>query len=202
MKKLMIILAICLTSGTVMAQKNTSNFFGVSWEVAFPNGDFVSDPSFLGGKVEYRHFFSDKIAAGVTLAWSNFDEYVNKKTYENADQTQAITTDMERFVFSMPITADVYYNFKAGDRFTPYVGLGVGAQYSKQEAYYNIYLSEESNWGFVARPQIGTLISLQPASPTRLILAAGYNYATNKNESFRIDNQQHFWISVGIGWKN
>jgi outer membrane protein W len=202
MKKIMIILAIFFTCGTVMAQKNTGNLFGVSWEVAFPNGDFVSKPSYLGGRVEYRHYFSDKIAAGLSLAWNNYDEYVDHKTYENADQTQAITTDMERFVFSMPITADFYYHLKAGNRFSPYVGLGLGAQYSSQEAYYNIYVSDENNWGFVARPQIGTLINLQPTSPTKLILAAGYNYATNKNESFRIDNQQNFWVSIGIGWKN
>jgi len=202
MKKLMIILAIFLTGGSLMAQNKGANFFGLSWEVAFPAGDFVTEPSLLGGKGEFRHFFTDKIAAGVTLAWNNYDEYVSQKTYENADQTQAVTTDMERFVFNMPITADVFCHFKAGKRFEPYVGLGLGAQYSSQEAYYNIYVSEEKNWGFVARPQVGTLISLQPASPTRLILAAGYNYATNKNESFRIDNQQNFWISIGIGWKN
>jgi outer membrane protein W len=202
MKKIVIILAIFLTGSTVMAQKNTANLFGVSWEVAFPGGDFVSEPSYLGGKLEYRHFFSDKFAAGVSLAWNNFDEYVNKTTYENEDQTQAVTTDMERFVFNMPMTIDFFYHFKAGTKFSPYLGLGVGAQYSSQEAYYNIYFSEENNWGFVARPQIGTLFSLQPASPTRFILAAGYNYSTNKNESFNIDNQQHFWISIGIGWKN
>ena len=202
MKKLMIILAIFLTGGSLMAQNKGDNFFGVSWEVAFPSGDFISKPSLLGGKGEFRHFITDNIAAGVTLAWNNYDEYVSRKTYENADETQAITTDMQRYVFNLPITADVFYHFKTGGRFEPYVGLGLGAQYSSQEVYYNIYVTDDKNWGFVARPQIGTLISLQPTSPTRLILAAGYNYATNKNESFRIDNQQNFWISIGIGWKN
>jgi hypothetical protein len=35
-----------------------------------------------------------------------------------------------------------------------------------------------------------------------LLLGAGYNFATNKNETFRIDNMQSFWVSIGVAFTN
>jgi outer membrane protein W len=200
MKKIILIWAAVIVTGLTAQAQQMQNFFGVSWEVAFPGGDFVSKPSYLGAKLEYRRFLSDKLSLGATLSWNNYDEYVSRKTYENEDQTQAVTTDMERFVFNLPMTADVFYYFKGGTKFLPYIGVGLGAQYSDQEAYYNIYVSEEENWGFVARPQIGTFINWGATNPTKFILAAGYNYATNKNTAFNMDSQTNFWVSLGIGW--
>jgi outer membrane protein W len=202
MKKIMIGIAMILLSGSSLMAQDIRNLFGVSWEVAFPGGDFIKKPSFLGGKLEYRYFVKPNLSLGATLSWNNYEEYVGTKTYENADQTQAITTDNERFVFAMPMTADLFYYFKSGGKVIPYAGVGIGAQYASQEVYYNIYYSEEKNWGFVARPQIGALIRLQPTSPSTLMIGAGYNYGTNKNESFKVDNLSNFWVSIGFAFAN
>ena len=202
MKKSIIVLAIILFSGSATMAQGVKNLFGVSWEVAFPAGDFVSKTSFAGGKVEYRHFIKPSFSIGATIGWNNYEEYVTRQTYENADQTQAITTDNDRFVFNMPMTADFFYYFQSAGKVKPYAGVGVGAQYSSQEIYYNIYVSDEKNWGFVARPQIGALIRVQPTSPTFFMVGAGYNYATNKNETFKVDNLSNFWVSIGICFAN
>jgi outer membrane protein W len=178
------------------------NLYGFSWEVAFPTGNFVSKTSFLGAKLEYRHFVKDNISVGGTLGWNNYDEYVGRKTYENADQTLAITTDQQRFVFNLPMTVDGFYYLKEGKHFKPYAGIGLGAQYSSQAVYYNIFVTEDKNWGFIARPQIGTIIKYSEYSATRFMIAAGYNYATNKNTTFRMDNFQNFWVSLGISFIN
>lgn len=202
MKKLIIISAILLFTGTAVMAQDIHNLFGASWEIAFPQGDFIKKASFAGGKLEYRHFLRSNLSLGLTMSWNNYEEYVGRKTYENADQTQAITTDNQRYIFALPITADAYYYFKTGGNVKPYVGVGLGAQYASQEVYYNIYYSEEKNWGFVARPQVGALIRLQPTSPSYIMLGAGYNYATNKNESFKVDNMSNFWFSIGFGFAN
>jgi len=56
------------------------------------------------------------------------------------------------------MTIDGFYYLEGGATFQPYVGIGLGAQYSSQSIYYNIFVTEDKNWGFIARPQIGTLI--------------------------------------------
>jgi len=202
MKKSIIILVVILFSGGSLMAQSVKNLFGVSWEVAFPAGDYITKPSFAGGKLEYRHFLKPSFSIGATLGWNNYEEYVSSKTYENADQTQAITTDNDRFVFNLPMTADFFYYFESDGKLKPYAGVGVGAQYSNQEIYYNIYYSEENNWGFIARPQIGAIYRFQPTSPTSFMIGAGYNYATNKNESFKVDSQSNFWVSIGICFAN
>jgi hypothetical protein len=203
MKKLFILLGIMFMSALSSQAQLLHNLYGISWEASFPVGEtFVSKASFLGGKFEYRHFIKRNISLGATIGWNNYEEYVPRQTYENEEQTQAITTDNQRFIFNLPMTADVFYYFEKSKRVRPYVGLGLGAQYSSQAAYFNIYLKEDKNWGFIARPQIGALIPFSEYGHGGLLLGAGYNFATNKNETFRIDNMQSFWVSIGVAFTN
>jgi hypothetical protein len=203
MKKLFILSGIVLMSVMATQAQLLHNLYGISWEISLPVGKaFLSNASFLGGKVEYRHFIKRNFSLGTTLGWNNYQEYVPRQTYENADQTEAITTDNQRFIFNLPMTVDGFYYFEQGKHFRPYIGLGLGAQYSSQAAYFNIYVKEDKNWGFVARPQVGAYVPFSKFGHNGLLLAAGYNYATNKNETFRINNMQSFWISIGIGITN
>jgi hypothetical protein len=203
MKKIFIIIGILFISATATKAQLLHNLYGFSWEVSFPVGNsFISKPSFLGGKFEYRHFIKRNISLGATLGWNNYSEYVSRETYENADRTQAITTDNQRYIFKLPMTVDGFYYFEHGKKMRPYVGLGLGAQYSSQEAFFNIFVIDDKNWGFIARPQIGVYIPFSEFNHNGLLLAAGYNFATNKNESFRINNMQNFWVSIGIAFTN
>jgi len=203
MKKLFILIGILVICATATQAQLLHNLYGISWEVSFPTGkSFVSSPSFLGGKIEYRRFIKRNISLGTSLGWHNYQQYVSRETYENADQTQAITTDNQRFIFTLPLTVDGMYYFEQGKHIRPYVGLGLGAQYSSQEAYFNIFVKEDKNWGFLVRPQIGAYIPFSEFSHNGLLLGAGYNFSTNKNETFRIDNMQSFWVSIGIALTN
>ena len=203
MKKLFILIGILAISATATQAQLLHNLYGVSWEVSFPVGKaFVSNTSFLGGKFEYRHFIKRNISLGATLSWNNYEEYVSRETYENAEQTQAITSDNQRYVFNLPMTVDGFYYFEHGKKIRPYFGLGLGAQYSSQAAYFNIFVIEDKNWGFVMRPQLGAYIPFSEFSHNGFVLAAGYNFATNKNESFRFSNMQSFWVSIGVGFTN
>jgi outer membrane protein W len=202
MKKLFFIIAFFSLTATEADAQRLHNLYGISWEVGFPTGDFVTKPSLLGGKVEYRRFVKENFSVGATLGWNNFEEYVPRQTYENEDQTSAITTDNQRFVFSLPMTVDVFYYFGTHGKFVPYAGIGLGGQYAAYKTYYNIYVTDDKGWGFVARPQIGTLINMGVTNPTKFILAAGYNYSTNKSTVFRTGNFQNFWLSLGVCFTN
>jgi hypothetical protein len=182
-KTILYILSLFVFASTTRAQHHyQKNLFAAAWEIGFPvsNNNFLSKTSYEGGKIEYRGFIKENLSIGGFLNWRSYYEYFPTKTYENSDKTQAVTTDMYRYIYNLPMGATVHYYFKGTKMLQPFAGLGLGAQYSEQTAYYNIYYSQEKNWGFLVRPEIGTLIHME--GQWGFIFGASYAYSTNKNK--------------------
>jgi hypothetical protein len=79
----------------------------------------------------------------------------------------------------------------------PYIGIGLGTQYSEFNTYFNIYQIQEKNWGFVARPELGLLLNFKD-SPLKGLVNVGYNYATNQYDEFDISHVVHLAVNVGL----
>ena len=162
MKKLIYIsiFALCFSAS---AQKPSGNItildrdmFILNWEIAIPtNSDYLSKTSFRNGRLEYRHLVTNQFAFGFSLGWYSFDEKVDQQLYETEDGASAVFTDVVRQVYQLPFSANGYYYFGNSEEFRPYAGLGLGANYAQQEAYFNVFVVEDSNWGFYVRPEIG-----------------------------------------------
>jgi outer membrane protein W len=202
MKKFIILTTIiCLGSfATGYAQKGSS-FFGLSWEVAVPsNNAYLSKTSWAGGRIEYRHMIKKDISLGIGMSWNSFDQYVGQKTYTGNGGASAVTTDMIRQIYTLPLTALVhYYPSTNGKTFKPFVGLGIGAQYAEQNSYFNIYQLSNNNWGFALRPEIGANYML--ASEISILGTVGYNWASNKNDGLGLTSLSQFTFNLGLGWK-
>ena len=203
-----IILKAFLTVGILISLQGTAqtpaerDLVAFSWEISSPtSNNYINETSLSGWRLEYRKGIKNNLSVGLAMSWSAFDEYVHTKTYTTPGKTKAITTDMIRQVYTLPLTVIGHYYFNSKSKILqPYVGLGMGAQYSEHKAYLNIYELIEKNWGFTARPELGTLVKFSSHSPTRALLSFGYNYSTNKNEAFNVDNWSHFTVNVGIGF--
>jgi outer membrane protein W len=198
-KKILIILfAVSSFAFSSQAQVYSRNMFVVAWEIGLPvsNNDFLSKTSFSGGKVEYRHLIKDNLSIGGFFNWRSYYEYFPTATYENEDKTQAVTTDMYRYIYNLPMGATVHYYFKGGDMIKPFAGLGLGAQYSEQSMYYNIFVSEDKNWGFLVRPEVGAIIKFQ--DQWGALIGASYAYSTNKNPSLGIKNLGDVNFQIGL----
>ena len=197
---------VALVSLQASAQKSPADYdlVAFSWEPSFPaKNEYINASSMNGWRFEYRKGIKHNLSVGVALSWNAFDEYLNSKTYSTAGQTKAITTDMIRQVYTLPMTITVHHYFNTQSKIMqPYAGLGLGTQYAEHKAYFNIYEVIETNWGFCARPEVGALFSFSPDSPMKGLLSFGYNYSTNKNKAFGIDNWNHFTINLGIGFGN
>src|SRR5947209_7885581 len=156
MKKIIISLAIVFISITsVIAQKN---FFGVDWNVNFPNNSgYLTKTSYSGGKVEYRHFFKENFSFGLALDWSSYEQYIPRETFQKPDGSGAVTSDFHAVAYQVPFTGTIHYYFKKSKYLRPYAGVALGGQYLEQDLYYNVYVTSDNNWGFVARPEIGLL---------------------------------------------
>src|SRR5439155_10023047 len=100
-----------------------------SWEIAAPaDNKFITKTSMSGWRFEYWKGMKHNLSVGIAMSWNAFNDYVNSKTYTTPGQTKAITTDMIRHAYTLPITllAHHYLNTKS-KIMQPYVGLGMGA---------------------------------------------------------------------------
>jgi outer membrane protein W len=193
-----------LNTGSFAQSKSGSSFpinqfVGISWEIAIPLGDVVSKTSTSGGRGEYRKFFNDNFSAGIAISMNSVEQYYDTKTYEKGDGSVAVTTDMVRQAFTMPMTLIAhYYPTVPNRRIKPYIGVGLGAEYSSQNLYYNVYVIDNNNWGFVVRPEIGTLVSFNEKLAG--LASVSYNYSTNKIEELKVDNFQQVTFNVGLAF--
>jgi opacity protein-like surface antigen len=204
MKKYIILgLLLTLGFGSSFAQGRMNNLFGLSWEIAIPtNNEFLDKTSFAGGKAEYRHFLKQApVSFGVAVSWNSFEQYIPTQTIEYKDGNAAITTDMDRVIYTVPVMATAHYYFNYGKKAMPYVGLGIGTQYAEQNIYYNIFEDTQNNWGFAVRPEIGVLIRPNGGN-WGIFLGASYSYATNKNDLFQNDNLKSFNFNIGLFLNN
>ncbi|CAL1518678.1 outer membrane beta-barrel protein [Chitinophaga sp. MM2321] len=196
-----IILSLLLSMGIMkgFTQGKINNLYGLSWEISVPtNNEFLDKTSLAGGRAEYRHFLSAApVSFGVAVSWNSYEQYMPTQTVYYKDNNAAITTDMDKVVYTVPIMATAHYYFNYGKKVMPYVGLGIGTQYSEQTIYYNIFVEDEFNWGFAIRPEIGALIRPR-GNNWGILLGANYGYATNKNDLFQIDNLKNFSFNIGF----
>ena len=202
MKKSIIILLVLVMFYTVTyAQYHGTDKFAIAWEVGIPSNDFMSATSYSGGRVEYDRMIKPNVSVGIAGSWNSFSEYVPKTTYQKADGSGAITTDIVDEIYSVPLTLTAKYYFLHDKRaLTPYVGIGLGAQYSAQAKYFNIYGLEDNNWGFVARPELGLQFSFNRNSS--LFLSGVYNYAAIKSDFFGNESLDHIAVSLGFVFSN
>ncbi len=173
--------------------------FTLNWEMAMPyaNG-YLEETSYSGGRMDYRHFTSESIAVGVSLGWNSYDEYSEKQLYEKEDGSSAIYSDAVRHLYTLPMAVNAYY-YIYRQNLRPYLGIGIGAQYSEQTTYFNIYGISESSWGFLVKPEVG--LQYEFSDTFGLTAYAAYSYATNQSDAFKIDELTSLGIGVGAYWE-
>ncbi len=171
----------------------------VSWDIAFPtNNEFLDKTGFYGLRVDYRNRGSNNLAFGFSTGWNSYRQKVDKQLYESSDGSRIVFTDMIRRVFELPLTLNGYYYLGSSPTIKPYVGIGMGALYSKQEAHFNIYALTEKNWGFLVRPEIGAQFYLSRDFGVQVY--GLYSYATNQNEAFSVNGLEHLSLGFGLFW--
>ena len=179
-----------------MAQKKGSSEWHANWEFGLPVGNsFVTNFSALGVNVGYSRFIKDDLAVGTEFGWNNYYQYSARKTYQFSQG--AATTDLYKYIYTLPLVLNVTHYFNGGETFKPYIRLGLGAQYSEQNLYYNVYESTNTNWGFVAIPEIGTTIHFNEHSPSSLNVSVRYKFSTNSAKDLGVNNVQTLNFAVG-----
>ena len=174
-----------------------SQMFAFAWDVNIPiNNNFTNKVSWDGFKLEYRKMVTHNLSVGTEINWAGYKEYYPTKTYQIPNG--AITSDFYTYIYTLPLAVNVHHYFEAGKMIKPYVGLALGAMYSEQRIYYNTYYSNDYNWGFLVRPELGAIFRFSENSNVGLLVGARYSYATNKQSTFKINGLQSVGFQLGI----
>ncbi|MGD1892714.1 MAG: outer membrane beta-barrel protein [Cyclobacteriaceae bacterium] len=187
--------ALLLLNQSVEAQRYTG-LMGLSWNVSVPLGqstNFVGETSLRGGQFEFRDFLNSNLSLGGSLGWNGYQEYEPRETYPI--DNGAITTDLTKFVYTLPVLFNVHRYFPVSENVLPYIGAGIGAKYSRHAIYYSIYTTEENKWGFAVRPEIGVIF---PINDVGIILAADYLWATNDSSILNFGNTSSLNFRLGM----
>lgn len=195
MKKLIITSVLFFSSMAIFAQ---TNLIGGTWNINFPtNSDYLTKTSLSGGRIDYRHFIRHtNYSFGFALDWASFEQYIPRQTFEKPDGNGAVTSDFVAQAYQVPITATFHYYFKESKLLKPFVGIGLGASYMEHSLYYNVYVSDEYNWGFVARPELGTIVKFD--ENWGALIGANYSISTNKTELLNRTSFSSFGFNVGL----
>lgn len=200
---LTILLALLIGGNTVKAQVGTGfdQLITFGWDVNIPMGDkFVDEVSWAGGKFEFRKMIDEKFSLGFDLSWNSYYALKPYQTYHLSASTD-VTTDLYKYNYTLPMAITAHYYFQTGSGiFIPYVGLGMGAMYAQPKLYFNIYEIDQENWGFLMRPELGTVIKFNPGSDVGLLLAARYSYSTNQEPTFNISDLKALGFQLGFVW--
>lgn len=203
------LLVVALSTNNLKAQETAytpvgsvfDNFFTFAWDVNIPVGDmYVDEISYAGGKIEYRKMINDNnLSLGFDFSWNSYYEFKPYQTYQYSSTTD-ITTDLYKYNYTVPLALTAHKYFPGGSVFLPYVGLGLGATYSRPSLFFNIYEIYEDSWGFLVRPELGTIIKFDKSADVGVLLGVRYSYSTNKEEGFKIENLQALGFQLGFVW--
>lgn len=186
-----------LIASTASAQFYDKMFF-VGWNFNTPlvNKDFVGQPSSRGARLGYRELIREKIAIGVDLTWSTYDDYIPRQTYDNGNST--ITTDFTHYAnnYAALLTGDYY--FRVEKNIMPYVGFGAGLGYHSYKVYYNVYTDGDNAFGLLLRPQAGVWAKFDERKNWAFNIGAHFDFSTARSKDLGYKNFMNAGFQIGL----
>jgi opacity protein-like surface antigen len=179
-----------------------NGLYSFSWDINVPlnNKDFIENTSAAGAAFQGRYFINPNFSIGGEIAWSSLYQYAPRKTYQF--ENGAVTTDLYKYLYMLPMSANAHYYFNPDSKLMPFAGIGLGAMYSEQDIYFNIYNLYATNWGFLVKPEAGAILKFGRYSQSGAILGVRYNYATNRESDLRINSIQTLSVHLGLVFFN
>ena len=189
------ILFIVLFSFTHAQQGETK--LNIEYNVALPMNDFknfVSSTSFGGFNASVLHGISDKISVGLATGFQDFYQKNARELYHFSDGSD-VSAVVTYTIQTIPLLADVKYNFSPVARIQPYAAIGVGGNMIAYNQLFGEFGNQQSKFGFAARPELGLFIPFKNKL-SGFNIGASYNIMPFKEGDFK--NLNSLGIHAGI----
>lgn len=201
--RLMAIVAITLAFALpANAQITPNSFFNVNWQFNAPlKTDFADKASGWGMSFEGGGYIAKNFGLGVFLNYQTNNKYIPRQTFPLNDNS-TVTTDQQHSIFQLPFGATMRYRFAHYVVGQPYIGVKLGANYTKFSSDFYILEVRDKTWGFYVSPELG--IDLYPFATNSIgfHLALYYSYSTNKGTvlHYNIDGINNIGFRLGVAF--
>ena len=203
MKSIRIVFAILFSVlfSFAKAQKGQTKF-NIEYNVGVPVGDFknfVSTTSYRGFNASVLHGVSDKISVGLATGFQDFYQKNARQLYHFSDGSD-VSAVVTYTIQTIPILADVKYNFNPAVTIQPYAGIGVGGNMIAYNQLFGEFGNQQSKFGFAARPELGLFIPFRN-KVSGFNIGASYNIMPFKEGDFKNLNSMGIHAGVSIPLK-
>ena len=183
------------------AQINPRSFYNVDWQFNAPLKNHFSDrASGWGMNFEGGYYVAPNFGLGLFLNYHTNNEYVPRQTFP-VGESSMVTTDQQHSIFQLPFGATARYRFSDGVC-QPYIGVKLGANYTKFASDFYIVEVRDKTWGFYVSPEIGMNIYPFSNSAFGFHIAGFYSYSTNKGAvmQYSVDGLSNIGFRLGIAF--
>lgn len=184
------------------AQITPNAFYNVDWQFNVPLKNHFSDKaSGWGMNFEGGYYVAPNFGLGLFLNYHTNNEYIPRQTFPTGETT-TVTTDQQHSMFQLPFGATMRFRFTDGNVAQPYVGVKLGANYTKYSSDFYILEARDKTWGFYVSPEIGLNIFPFTSNSIGFHIAAYYSYSTNKGAvlHYNIDGMNNVGFRVGVAF--
>lgn len=158
-----------------------TNMVSVTYNMAVPNAgvnDYITDASFKGLELNYRHFINENTSFGFAIGGQRFDQGKGFNTYYG--EKGAFSGDEYRYAHNYTMMATSHYYFLPNAKVQPYAGIGIGTTYSRYDNMVGGAIINDSFWSFTMAPEVGILVPV--FDDIQLMSNVKYNYSTANND--------------------
>lgn len=159
---------------------------------------FTDQFSLRGGSVWVDFNIIKRLSVGIDVGYHHMFENKERATYHPA-AGQAFTALTYNSVVDIPIMATVKCFIIARGFVRPYVGVGIGATYLRQEIVFSDMVMSNKSWSFGMAPTLGIQFSLGEHVPIGLHVFAKYGVAFDQFSYNQQKLSPYQYVNVGVG---
>ncbi len=194
MKKITLIIAMCFGVVVMQAQNSMTS---LQYSMGFGTGDmsnFIGSASFRGATFEWRKNVNPNVGVGIEAGWNVFYTSKPSDSYEYGNAT--LTGKQWRYQNAVPLLAAADYYFSPGEKFNPFVGLGLGTMYSRRNTDMAQYTIEQDAWHFAVRPEVGFMYQVNDG----FALLAALKYYNGFGAGDLKSTQSYLTLNLGLAF--
>jgi hypothetical protein len=197
--KIIFSLIIFLFSTVWINAQKGENTVAISYNAAVPTGSFkdiVSSNSYRGFKASILRSVSDNVSVGLATGFQDFYQQYPRQLYKLSDGSD-LSAVLTYSIQTIPIMAQVKYNFTPGNTIQPYAAIAAGANLIAYDQLVGEFGNKQAKIAFAARPEAGLHIPFGKGG-AGLNVGASYNIMPFKEDDFK--NLNHLSLYAGFSF--
>lgn len=184
------------------AQIIKGGYLNVDWQFNAPVGnEYANVASGWGMNFEGGYYIIPKMSLGLFVSYHTNNKYIGEQVLRLSD-TESLYTDQQHSIYQVPFGITSRWRFIEDRMFEPYIGVKLGAMYTRMESDTQVYTYYQDRWGFNVQPEIGFSLFPMPVNRIGFHMAIYYSYATNKSHvlTYNINGYNNIGFRLGLSF--